>query len=244
MATLELADVGVTRRLRNIVLKYDGNFDLEAAFAVTLVKWSHTKSIVCVGAVEGGVLAYIRKEDTKAIPTNLELVDVNGSVVKPLVFRFAGRGQGVIEDTISNINAVMTNAVTNIVIRESSDKGEYSFDQICAAVKHLTREQVMLIKGRASAKHHNERSTFDETFLRIFRDILEIREVRSKSDPKVFSAYEPNMAIVPFEKLINLQSQKGTRLQEVSMQTETYDCLLYTSPSPRDRQKSRMPSSA
>ena len=24
----------------------------------------------------------------------------------------------------------------------------------------------------------------------------------------------------------------------------TYDCLLYTSPSPRDRQKSRMPSSA
>ena len=26
--------------------------------------------------------------------------------------------------------------------------------------------------------------------------------------------------------------------------TEIYDCLLYTSPSPRDRQKSRMPSSA
>ena len=25
---------------------------------------------------------------------------------------------------------------------------------------------------------------------------------------------------------------------------ETYHCLLYTSPSPRDRQKSRMPSSA
>ena len=25
---------------------------------------------------------------------------------------------------------------------------------------------------------------------------------------------------------------------------EDYDCLLYTSPSPRDRQKSRMPSSA
>ena len=26
--------------------------------------------------------------------------------------------------------------------------------------------------------------------------------------------------------------------------TNLYDCLLYTSPSPRDRQKSRMPSSA
>ena len=30
----------------------------------------------------------------------------------------------------------------------------------------------------------------------------------------------------------------------VFMNGETYDCLLYTSPSPRDRQKSRMPSSA
>ena len=29
-----------------------------------------------------------------------------------------------------------------------------------------------------------------------------------------------------------------------SIQLEIYDCLLYTSPSPRDRQKSRMPSSA
>ena len=29
-----------------------------------------------------------------------------------------------------------------------------------------------------------------------------------------------------------------------SMELEHYPCLLYTSPSPRDRQKSRMPSSA
>ena len=32
--------------------------------------------------------------------------------------------------------------------------------------------------------------------------------------------------------------------ESISMQTLHYDCLLYTSPSPRDRQKSRMPSSA
>ena len=29
-----------------------------------------------------------------------------------------------------------------------------------------------------------------------------------------------------------------------TLQVEAMDCLLYTSPSPRDRQKSRMPSSA
>ena len=32
--------------------------------------------------------------------------------------------------------------------------------------------------------------------------------------------------------------------EEVAEQIEAYTCLLYTSPSPRDRQKSRMPSSA
>ena len=31
---------------------------------------------------------------------------------------------------------------------------------------------------------------------------------------------------------------------KVTVEMTPYDCLLYTSPSPRDRQKSRMPSSA
>ena len=36
-----------------------------------------------------------------------------------------------------------------------------------------------------------------------------------------------------------LQNGRGTALSDIY-----YSCLLYTSPSPRDRQKSRMPSSA
>ena len=39
----------------------------------------------------------------------------------------------------------------------------------------------------------------------------------------------------PFERAKPLTQQKSQW---------AYDCLLYTSPSPRDRQKSRMPSSA
>ena len=35
-----------------------------------------------------------------------------------------------------------------------------------------------------------------------------------------------------------------SRYNEVFLLTNIYTCLLYTSPSPRDRQKSRMPSSA
>ena len=33
-------------------------------------------------------------------------------------------------------------------------------------------------------------------------------------------------------------------LNEIASKNNSQDCLLYTSPSPRDRQKSRMPSSA
>ena len=39
-------------------------------------------------------------------------------------------------------------------------------------------------------------------------------------------------------------SPARTCLQELDATLETMPCLLYTSPSPRDRQKSRMPSSA
>ena len=36
----------------------------------------------------------------------------------------------------------------------------------------------------------------------------------------------------------------GVSIVEVTNPRDVSDCLLYTSPSPRDRQKSRMPSSA
>ena len=40
------------------------------------------------------------------------------------------------------------------------------------------------------------------------------------------------------------KDMKAVILQELKLSATTYFCLLYTSPSPRDRQKSRMPSSA
>ena len=49
-------------------------------------------------------------------------------------------------------------------------------------------------------------------------------------------AIEEELAKVK-DRLAELQNAKKASRQ-------MYDCLLYTSPSPRDRQKSRMPSSA
>ena len=45
-------------------------------------------------------------------------------------------------------------------------------------------------------------------------------------------------------KVILINSNPATIMTDPSMADATYICLLYSSPSPRDRQKSRMPSSA
>ena len=46
------------------------------------------------------------------------------------------------------------------------------------------------------------------------------------------------------DKFMKSPVAQEARVQVVLPNGEFYDCLLYTSPSPRDRQKSRMPSSA
>ena len=63
-----------------------------------------------------------------------------------------------------------------------------------------------------------------------------------------------NVGCIPSKSLLNLSeefhkvknlSNKGIEIGEVKLNLEKMmNCLLYTSPSPRDRQKSRMPSSA
>ena len=47
-----------------------------------------------------------------------------------------------------------------------------------------------------------------------------------------------------FEDEIDLLDEDGNLIKKVNVTEENNNCLLYTSPSPRDRQKSRMPSSA
>ena len=75
----------------------------------------------------------------------------------------------------------------------------------------------------------------------------------------VFVAFRIFRILRPFEKGLierfgkyNREATSGLnivipgieRLIVVDMREQVIDCLLYTSPSPRDRQKSRMPSSA
>ena len=55
---------------------------------------------------------------------------------------------------------------------------------------------------------------------------------------------EEELSVLPARKIIShlpIRVRRGLRKYESDL---SRDCLLYTSPSPRDRQKSRMPSSA
>ena len=53
------------------------------------------------------------------------------------------------------------------------------------------------------------------------------------------------VTVIPLQSATVKSSGSGTSATHWSVQVDQVDpCLLYTSPSPRDRQKSRMPSSA
>ena len=55
---------------------------------------------------------------------------------------------------------------------------------------------------------------------------------------------EPQKNQVSISDLVPNKYQPRKIFDEASLEDLTNSCLLYTSPSPRDRQKSRMPSSA
>ena len=71
----------------------------------------------------------------------------------------------------------------------------------------------------------------DENIIYSEKELIKIKRIDAQITKKIDS------------ELI-LGAQKASLGDEVRFSKEVYDCLLYTSPSPRDRTRSRMPSSA
>ena len=74
------------------------------------------------------------------------------------------------------------------------------------------------------------------------------RKTKGKNDCKIVDFSHRNVNInnikTAFDKFSNVVSSSFDPLQKEACLEETYNCLLYTSPSPRDATLSRMPSSA
>ena len=72
---------------------------------------------------------------------------------------------------------------------------------------------------------------------------IKIIALTATATPKVQDDIVKNLKIID-SKLFKSSFNRPNLYYEVRPKNEDTDCLLYTSPSPRDRQKSRMPSSA
>ena len=68
-------------------------------------------------------------------------------------------------------------------------------------------------------------------------DSLDIKQVLNESNKKIDAVQNGMIAL-------NALSDSANKYSAVIIEDQLPFCLLYTSPSPRDRQKSRMPSSA
>ena len=64
------------------------------------------------------------------------------------------------------------------------------------------------------------------------------KKIMPKTDPKFL------LGISVTASLVTTYKKMGEHKFYITLQTESYSCLLYTSPSPRDATLSRMPSSA
>ena len=91
-------------------------------------------------------------------------------------------------------------------------------------------------------------SFFVDCFGDLMADIEFLRRIKSLVVLSIFSKPElKNLLVLKGGNLLDLVFQLSGRSSvdvDMSMDEVIDNCLLYTSPSPRDRQKSRMPSSA
>ena len=77
------------------------------------------------------------------------------------------------------------------------------------------------------------------------RYFAELQEAQSRYRASIADEIKSADKVVVY--LVNFEVTDGLDPfynDEKTISVKPYDCLLYTSPSPRDRQKSRMPSSA
>ena len=69
---------------------------------------------------------------------------------------------------------------------------------------------------------------------------IQLRDLTARVHKDIVDSYDEELEL----ELDDRDLDADTLLPQQGRSEEEKDCLLYTSPSPRDRQKSRMPSSA
>ena len=112
------------------------------------------------------------------------------------------------------------------------------------ATEDVTQEKDVTIID----KNGEEFTDLDMSYLNVSRVYVTARLWKVQSDVKISAEYTGTPAngyqVESISTTPNVISVAGSEEALNSLKDQNNTCLLYTSPSPRDRQKSRMPSSA
>ena len=135
-----------------------------------------------------------------------------------------------------------------VYTRKSSEQGlEQDFNSLDAQreaaeayIKSQAHEGWRLVKT-----HYDDGGLSGGTLQRpALQSLLDDIRARKVDVIVVYKVDRLTRSLADFAKLVELFEAHGVSFVAVTQQFNTTTCLLYTSPSPRDRQKSRMPSSA
>ena len=213
------------RQTHSLMLIYEGDFKLSDAYKALADKWIGHQVVFCVGLVAGcGLAVYLNRKGHKCLPTALGIGDRTDTIKAPKFYRFKNFRTGAIEQSLVTVFATMTETTSDMKI-STPRVGNFSFDQFMDIVKKLDFRQVLVMKGRATATPWKKRNEYELGFLRCWKSLMEIRELDLKKQGTGFNAYNPPFDIIPLNKMVKLETQKGTRMKEVDMTTESFNLL-------------------
>ena len=138
----------------------------------------------------------------------------------------------------------------NKIRNKTKKKREKIMNSLTKSSANLTEEQRNIICKNSVNTYNTFEDKIDEIFKKNNIDIVStsynlekqiLNNLKKAVNPK---NVQPNQDFYSYINDRWISEYELTESQKYIVQVDDFSCLLYTSPSPRDRQKSRMPSSA
>ena len=137
--------------------------------------------------------------------------------------------------------------IDNVVIRKSHNstlRSEEVFDQL-KDLQRVPNDYILIHSGRNHQIYINQKNESADLIIESVGSNQDFYVVRGLSKSILgfsFLSLLPNSIAIYFADYLEDSTIKNQ--PSLSSKGKFYNCLLYTSPSPRDRTRSRMPSSA
>ena len=98
----------------------------------------------------------------------------------------------------------MTHSMTNIVVKAPEPDVEHTYDQIYDALKTFSHKVLLQLHGRCCSKYYKKRTPDEATYLRVYKDLIQMRELSNKNTPHGLSRFRtthPHRAVGDADQL-------------------------------------------